>query len=216
MNIFFLSLVIEECVKFYFNKHVVKMILEYTQLLCTSYWCLDPETASSIEIKIPNDKLPSGFEIRKLYKKTHFNHPCAVWTRKHKNNWLFVLKLAKALCDEWRYRFSHPDSKKHTCEYFLEALDVLGPPKGLDESKIEPDILNIHGLSLPLPQCFGGAVDPIQPDNETTTYYTTQAYRKYYQSDSKLTLRNWGNRNKPSWFIEEEKQIEKKIKVTIK
>jgi len=41
MNIFYLSNNVEECAKMHCDKHVIKMILEYCQLLSTAHRMLD-------------------------------------------------------------------------------------------------------------------------------------------------------------------------------
>jgi len=55
---------------------MVKMILEYAQLLSTAHYVPDSDNC----------------EIRnKIYTSTHINHPCAKWERdSHSNyNWLY-------------------------------------------------------------------------------------------------------------------------------
>lgn len=60
MNIFFLDYDPKENVKFYVNKHLIKMPLEYAQMLSTAnrFCGLDED-----------------------YRITHLNHPCTIWTR---------------------------------------------------------------------------------------------------------------------------------------
>lgn len=62
------------------DQHVVKMILESAQLLCS-----------------PFDKAP--------YKRTHYNHPCAKWVRRSQDNYSWLLQHAVALCAEYSYRY---------------------------------------------------------------------------------------------------------------
>ena len=63
MNIFYLHPDPETCAQYHCDKHVVKMILEYSQMLSTAHHECDG---------VP------GFLC---YKPTHKNHPCAVWVR---------------------------------------------------------------------------------------------------------------------------------------
>ena len=56
------------------------MILETAQLLCG-----------------PIENAP--------YKRTHFNHPCAIWTRKSAGNYKWLLKHGVALCEEYTHRY---------------------------------------------------------------------------------------------------------------
>lgn len=79
MNIFVLDDDIEKCAEYHTDKHVVKMILESAQMLCTAVW--------SMGVEAP-------------YKDTHKNHGCNVWVRKSLSNWLWLRDLTTALNDE--------------------------------------------------------------------------------------------------------------------
>lgn len=83
MNLFIVALVIRECVRAYFDKHVVKMILEYAQLASAAHHVLNPVEAKQWQ------------EEKLIYRKTHVNHPCAQWTRSHVNNYVYVCQLGK-------------------------------------------------------------------------------------------------------------------------
>lgn len=96
MNIFWLSLAVNECAKFHCDKHVVKMILEYTQLLYSAH-------------HIMGNKL---FIYNEPYKLTHKNHPCSVWVRQSRQNYKLLYMLLKALCNEYTTRYG----KIHSCE----------------------------------------------------------------------------------------------------
>ena len=63
MNIFYLDKSAVISAQYMCDKHVVKMILESAQLLCTAHHVC-PSDAERPE---------------KFYKKTHVNHPCAIW-----------------------------------------------------------------------------------------------------------------------------------------
>lgn len=107
MNIFWLSLNLVLCVQYHCDKHVVKMILEYAQLLCTAHQVLD------------------GIDS-KFYKITHVNHPCSVWVRKSDTNYKILYELFCLLCKEYTYRYN----KIHkTEEKLLNILKEL--PKNI-------------------------------------------------------------------------------------
>lgn len=94
------------------DKHVVKMILESTQLLWTA-WAV-------LEDGCNKDTKPTP------YKPTHKNHPCAVWVRKSTANYEWLCALAAALIDEYHYRYgSH---KIHACERHIAWLSANRPP----------------------------------------------------------------------------------------
>lgn len=98
MNIFFLHLDPKQCAKLHVDKHVVKMILETAQLLCSAIW-------------LSGKKAP--------YKLTHKNHPCAVWTRANKENWKWLKQLGLSLCEEYTYRYG----KIHKTQTVIENLE---------------------------------------------------------------------------------------------
>mgnify|MGYP001158104967 CR=1 FL=1 len=92
MNIFYLDKDVNKCAQYHNDKHCVKMILEYAQLLCTAHWELD------VSNQVMNN--PMG-----LYKPTHKNHPSAVWVRQSKKNYEYLYSLFNALCHEYSYRY---------------------------------------------------------------------------------------------------------------
>ena len=75
------------------DKHVVKMILESAQILCTV---------------LPQDETP--------YKHTHVNHPCTKWAKASYSNYLWLLAHAKELCSEYTKRYG----KVHKCQAVIE------------------------------------------------------------------------------------------------
>lgn len=91
MNIFVLDSDIEKCAQYHCDQHVVKMILESVQMLCTAL----------------NKK---GFTTP--YKSTHIKHPCVLWVEESFENFLWLQKLALALNAEYRYRFEKASDHK--------------------------------------------------------------------------------------------------------
>lgn len=87
MNIFYLSSDPVECAKWHYDKHVVKMILEYSQLLSTAHHLLD------------------GTPSIECYKPTHKNHPSAVWVRERIENYQWLYELLKETCKEYTHRY---------------------------------------------------------------------------------------------------------------
>lgn len=95
MNIFILDDNIEKCAEYHLDKHVVKMITEYAQLLCSSHWMIG-NTAP--------------------YKLTHKNHPCAIWVRECIENYDWLCELGIALSKEYTYRYN----KRHKTQDIIE------------------------------------------------------------------------------------------------
>jgi len=106
MNIFWLSKNIKRCARYHCNSHVVKMILEYAQLLFSAHWIL-----------------LSDFDGIEPYKLTHANHPCAVWVRACSSNYLKLSSLSLALCREYTHRYG----KVHKTQVQLEWLATHVP-----------------------------------------------------------------------------------------
>ncbi|ODN41423.1 pyrimidine dimer DNA glycosylase/endonuclease V [Piscirickettsia litoralis] len=108
MNIFYLDNDIKQCAQYHCDAHVVKMILESAQMLCTVLH-------------------QQGIEAP--YRPTHANHPCVVWLGESLDNWLWLKQLAFALNDEYRYRYNKKDDHKSigvVKELSLPPLKSLG------------------------------------------------------------------------------------------
>jgi hypothetical protein len=90
MNIFVLDENPSLCAEYHCDKHVVKMILETCQLLCSAYYFQENmDNVKNIDI----------------YKLTHKNHPCSIWVRQSLSNWLWLKNLGIELYKEYKYRY---------------------------------------------------------------------------------------------------------------
>lgn len=136
MNIFYLHSDPVKAAEQHYNKHVVKMVLEAAQLLCTAH-------------HIEGDgNVP--------YKKTHMNHPSAVWVRSSVENYIWCYNYMLALGDEYTKRYGRNHLTIEKCK------DILS---------FAPDKVKRTGFTDP-PQCM--------PD-EYKSENTIEAYQKYYQ-----------------------------------
>lgn len=184
MNIFALDQSPFDCAEMHCDKHVVKMILEYAQLLSTAHRVIDGEeyVDNSSGRKIKRWRLADEREDI-LYKATHVNHPSAVWVRESCWNysWLFILwaKLLK----EYTYRYG----KIHACESLYSSLKEF--PKNLE---VSIDYLPIRRIS-PIPQAM-----PDECKVEDEQDYVS-AYRNYYNTYKK-DFAKWTKRKQPKWF----------------
>lgn len=131
MNIFYLSNDPEKAAKYMYNKHVVKMILESAQLLCTAHIISDGENAN-----VP-------------YKVTHKNHPSAVWARESIANYQWLYNHMMALGEEYTRRYG----KKHLT--ILKCSGVLSKaPVNVTKSEFTempqcmPDQYKVPGNSV--------------------------------------------------------------------
>ena len=91
MNIFILDRNIKTCARYHADQHVVKMILESAQMLCTV-------------VNRNGGRAP--------YKSTHPKHPCTLWTGRSLSNWRWLRRLALALNQEYRYRYGTASDHK--------------------------------------------------------------------------------------------------------
>jgi hypothetical protein len=109
MNIFILDEDIETCARYHCDRHVGKMILESTQILCTAL----------------NKK---GFETP--YRSTHINHLCVLWAEESADNFRWLVQLAYALNDEFCYRYDR--SRDHASINVLREIEYMKlPGRGL-------------------------------------------------------------------------------------
>lgn len=122
MNVFFLDNNPIKCAQYHFDKHVVKMILEYTQILSTAKALLD-ENLLSEEIK------------SQLWGPIRINHPSVIWGRQSAENYIWLYNLLCALLDEYTHRYN----KQHTCERFRELLKQ--PPQNIKTDSFTPPYL---------------------------------------------------------------------------
>ena len=157
MNIFYLHKSPAVSAQNMCDKHVVKMILESAQLLCTSHH-LCPTDAERPE---------------KFYKKTHFNHPCAIWTRTCVENYRWLCNHATSLLNEYTHRYGKQHASTSVIRWCCEN---------------NPDIPK--GKLTEIPQCM--------PD-EYKTDDPVIAYRDYY-NQAKSHIHNWKNRPVPIWI----------------
>jgi hypothetical protein len=136
MNLFILSFSPQECAEMMMDKHIVKIILEAVQMLCSAKILLDT-TAESNPI---------------LYKMAHKNHPVTKWVRESYANYEWTLDLVDAMHEEWKYRYDHPPEKEHKSYAVAKYLRENPPPleafekTGLTEFALAmPDKYKIQG-----------------------------------------------------------------------
>jgi hypothetical protein len=158
------------------DKHVVKMILEYAQLLSTAHRVLDGTLSTGLSKtgrKQTRYVLPDDRESV-LYSATHLNHPSAVWCRQSDLNYDWLFNMFQALMTEYTYRYGkvHATSRLET---HLASVPKNIPQKGFTEpTPAMPDEVKIPGDSI-------------------------KSYRNYY-INNKVHLASWKKRQVPEWF----------------
>jgi hypothetical protein len=123
MNIFYLDRNPNISAKAMTDKHVVKMILESAQLLSTAHHMLD------------TNETPKG-----IYKKTHVNHPSAIWVRESSENYKWLYNHFIALCDEYTERYGRVHKTDLELSYILSNIpkhiphaDFTQPPQAMPD-----------------------------------------------------------------------------------
>lgn len=176
MNIFYLDHDVDACATYHTDKHCIKMILEYAQLLSTAHRILDgketigkSKTGRKVKRWVLDDNRESV-----LYSATHVNHPSAVWVRQSLENYIWLSDMLFALLKEYTYRYD----KKHKCELLARHLGY--PP------------LNIPHKPFTQPT-------PAMPDDVKITGDSIGSYRNYYIKN-KAHLANWKKRKTPEWY----------------
>ena len=129
MNIFILDSDKRLSVTYHPDKHIVKMPLEGTQLLC-----------NAIHV--------SGGARDWMYKPTHLNHPCSLWAMESLSNWLWLQDYIILMGREYTYRYG----KYHKSAELAAILDKPNiPDKGITEfAKAVPEEFK----SLPVVEAY--------------------------------------------------------------
>ncbi|KXI23570.1 pyrimidine dimer DNA glycosylase/endonuclease V [Photobacterium sanguinicancri] len=122
MNIFILDQDIKQCAQYHCDQHVVKMILESVQMLCTAL----------------NKK---GFVTP--YKSTHIKHPCVLWVEASYDNFIWLRDLTIELNKEYKYRYGK-DTDHKSMAVLPQIADLVFPSIGLTPfPQAMPDIYKV-------------------------------------------------------------------------
>lgn len=152
VNIFVLSEDPEEAAQMQCDKHVVKMILESGQMLCAAH---------------PEGSAP--------WKRSHYNHPCTVWTRETTANYEWLAVHGLALCAEYTRRYN----RRHAAEDVI-LWCAQNIPENVPKGCLTPFVLAIKNK------------DYHKED-------AVSSYREYYIRD-KVRFAKWRHCDPPSWW----------------
>lgn len=171
------------------DRHCVKMILEYAQLLSTAHRILDGVLSVGVSASGRKKTVYVLADNRDatLYSATHVNHPSAVWVRQSAQNYMWLAELLEECCKEYTHRYD----KVHKVERdgLMQALKNQFPTNIPDGPFTEPT--------------------PAMPDDVKVLreVYTDRyeldslaSYRNYY-IQNKTHLANWKKREVPAWYI---------------
>jgi hypothetical protein len=178
MNLFFLSIYAWFIAKYHCDKHVVKMILETTQMLYTCHHlCNHTDWIRSLE-KV-------GLTP---YRQTHANHPTSMWVRSSHKNYQFTVRVGLELCYEYTRRYG----KVHKCQAHLQWL-----------SKHVPNnlqlVTNPNSYYSTRGHPYGCTRIPLAMPDEYHHPNAVVAYRRYYLG-AKTGFAKWAHSETPFWY----------------
>jgi hypothetical protein len=171
MNLFLLDLDPKKNALYHCDKHIVKMILELTQMLYTAWYVLEGTDGPWKQRVPPNP-----------YKAAHIKHPTNIWLRSGDENYKLACKHGQEFLKEYTRRYQ----RVHACQPHFEWLAANIPP-------------SIPKIPAPtqLPQAMP---DQYKINNLTGSMEdTVAAYREYYVGE-KLRFAKYKNTSWPEWL----------------
>ena len=134
MNIFALDLDPEQAAQWHVDRHVVKMPLEYAQLLSTAHFMLD--------------------DVQRGYKPTHQQHPSAKWARVSSRTYEWLFELFRHTSAEYRYRYG----RNHKSWDDLNSV-LNTKPDNLPDRGFIPPFMAMPAEYMRLGQCVASYRD---------------------------------------------------------
>jgi hypothetical protein len=184
MNIFVLDEDPRKAAQFHCDKHVVKMILEAGQMMCSSHWLWNLRTHRKKLSDFKRVRDAKEFVIKNTEPKyippwnmSHVRHPCTLWTAENTGNYIWHTKLMRGLLDEYTLRYQKKHKSEEVYDWLLENI-----PRNM-RSGMKTD----HPLCMPEECKIEG--DPVS------------SYRKYYIS-KKSHMARWKTGDIPPWWLD--------------
>lgn len=218
MNLFYLDEDPVRCAQQHCDKHVVKMITELGQILCTvvqkQYLCdhstghrhigqYDPPEVTRIIQEVPLDR-------NALYRPTHTHHPTVKWCSNSSDNFEYTYKLFCALSDEYTYRYGkiHATSRKlhptfsQNLRAILAVMERICLPLYLGARRTFKHYFYAPPQVMPEQFQVSKGRGTFFLDKKLMLKYasvaTVAAYREYYLKD-KMRFAKWTRRETPNW-----------------
>lgn len=169
MNIFYVDRDPTLAAQMLGNAHVRSQIKECMQMMSVAHYL-------------------HGLDDDRFLPITHKNHPCTVWVRAFRHNYVWITKHLRALLDEYKYRHGNP--------HHLSELYPL-------YEQIPADLPNpySHTHSVP-PAVVSPDLKPNKPISQISHVDVELAYRAYYNRD-KRHLHHWMVRKPPAWVLDD-------------
>jgi hypothetical protein len=155
VNIFILDKDPSLAAQMYCDIHTSKIVLELAQMLSTAVSVLD-------------------YSHKDLYQPCYTNHPCNIWVRQSKQNFLWALEHGIALSKEYNFRYNKVHKSSLVIITACQYKDIF-PDIGLTEfAQVMPKEYKICGDAV-------------------------NAYRRYYIGEKQHILK-YTKREKPNWL----------------
>jgi len=91
------------------DKHVVKMIIETAQMMCTVVTSYGHDTP---------------------YRPTHTKHPCTLWVGQSRDNWNWLVEYGMSLCGEYTARYGRTHKSQSVIEWCaMKHIDLPAIPQ---------------------------------------------------------------------------------------
>ena len=162
MNIFYVDQDPVKAAQMMCDKHIIKMILESAQMLCSAKRKLDgieyyAKTKNGRKIK--RYKLENPNEEAIIYKAGWLRHPSTQWVMKSAYNYRWLYNHMMALNEEYKKRYN-------------KDVDHVSISKLKDLLKEPPKNANLNAI--------GTDATPAMPDECIVPGDSVASYRKYY------------------------------------
>jgi len=195
MNIFWLSNNNYLNAEYACDQHIVKMCVEYAQILCTVMRKL-------------------GMNHGLMYKSTHENHPCVLWAGRNFSNFYRLYKMLCCYNDQYKVRFAKSNNHMSAEKINIIIADnIIGPTLYIDESLQCIDLFNSNNLikeafisgvgeesiSSPMtlpPMCMP---EEYQHPSPSDIQNVISSYRLYYRHE-KVKFARYNYTNTPDWM----------------
>ena len=183
MNIFYVDKNPETAAKMMCDKHIIKMILESAQMLCTAKRVLDGTEyvdRTKNGRKITRWRLENPNEEATIYKAGWLGHPSTIWVMKSAYNYIWLYKHMMALNEEYKLRYN-----KDVDHVSIQKLGELlkQPPKNANLKAIATD------------------ATPAMPDECKIPGDVVGSYRKYYILYKNYFAKWSAPRSAPDWYV---------------
>ena len=200
------------------DPHVVKMPIEAMQLAVTAvYEKTEPLTPAK------HEKYGAGFRRRKSganrnqkenfiriplnkegapMRPTHRNHPCAIWTRFCRGNFMWTINYGLSLCIEYQHRYDKQHAAFSPLVQLMAYADLFEPFTYDSRIKEDEDTYHTaHALAMP---------DEFKRGNQRNKKSALAAYRRFYRHKVKTQLSAkgeptlyWKRAPEPLWLLGE-------------